>query len=102
MSVSKKSRMSVLGMGSVRDSKREKGREVGVEKKGNVSKVGLEVEVMPSAKGVLEVSERWPLFASLSCISRCLTFARSYKSEAQLTIVDRPGSALHISRGRRC
>ena len=57
-SISKRSRMSALGMGSTRDSKREKGKEVGVEKKGNVSKVGLEVEIMPGAKqGIQEVSE---------------------------------------------
>lgn len=54
--MSKRSRLSVLGMsgGNVRD---KRGREPGVEKKGNVSKVGLEVEIMPGARGAIEVSD---------------------------------------------
>ena len=49
----RKSRKSILGSGSLRDKKRE---EQGVEKKGNISKVGVEVEVSPEASGVVEVS----------------------------------------------
>jgi dynactin-4 len=39
------------------EGSREKRRgEVGVEKKGNTSKVGVEVEVLPGSKGPVEVS----------------------------------------------
>jgi len=48
----RKSRKSVLGAGSVRDKKRG---EVGVDKKGNVSKVGLEIEILPGGSGNVEV-----------------------------------------------
>lgn len=44
-----KGRMSLSGH-------RHKGRESGVEKRGNVTKVGLEVEVYRDASGPVEVS----------------------------------------------
>ncbi|WWD16685.1 hypothetical protein CI109_101115 [Kwoniella shandongensis] len=50
--LSKKSRMSILVGGSTRE-KRSRG-ETGVEKKGNTSIVGLEVEILPEAKGKVE------------------------------------------------
>lgn len=74
-SMSKQSRLSVLGGGSSaaasgRDTKREKGREVGVEKRGNISKVVLEVEIMPGANGVLHVSLIHRFIAPLERSSR--------------------------------
>lgn len=74
-SISKQSRLSVLGGGgsaaaSGRDTKREKGREVGVEKRGNISKVVLEVEIMPGANGVLHVSLFHRFIAPLERSSR--------------------------------
>jgi dynactin-4 len=48
----KRSRLSVLG--GLGGSSRK--RDHGVERKGNISKVGLEVEVLPDAVGVVEVS----------------------------------------------
>ena len=48
----RKSRKSVLGGGSSRDKKRG---EPGVEKKGNISKVGVEIEVSPEGRGAVEV-----------------------------------------------
>lgn len=48
-----RSRKSLLMSGSVRDKKRGEG---GVEKRGNTSKVGLEVEVLPGTSGPVEVS----------------------------------------------
>ncbi|KAK8861408.1 hypothetical protein IAR55_002227 [Kwoniella newhampshirensis] len=50
--LSKKSRLNVLAGGSVRE-KRSRG-ETGVDKKGNTSVVGLEVEVSSEAKGKVE------------------------------------------------
>jgi dynactin-4 len=50
----KGARMSLLAGGSVRDKGKE--RRDGVERKGNVSKVGVEVEVSPQARGLIEVS----------------------------------------------
>ncbi|WVQ79057.1 hypothetical protein IAT38_001150 [Cryptococcus sp. DSM 104549] len=49
--LSRKSRLSVLAGGSARDKKH---RESGVEKKGNTSKIALEVEVLPGATGSVE------------------------------------------------
>jgi hypothetical protein len=57
--LSKRSRMSVLagGSGSMREREKERRRvEKDVEKKGNVSKVLVEVEVPPHAGGKVEVS----------------------------------------------
>ena len=51
--LSRRSKLSVLGVGSAMERKR---REEVVEKKGNVSKVGVEVEVLPGAKGLVTVS----------------------------------------------
>lgn len=53
----RRSRKSLLMSGSVRDKKRG---ELGVEKKGNTSIVGLEVEVLPGAVGPVEVSRFTP------------------------------------------
>ena len=50
--LSKRSRISVLA-GSGRDKKK---RDQDVEKKGNVSKVLVELEVPPGTTGVVEVS----------------------------------------------
>ena len=50
--ISRRNRKSILGGGSTRDKRRA---EAGVEKKGNVSKVGIEVEVLPGASGSVEV-----------------------------------------------
>ncbi|RXK41387.1 hypothetical protein M231_01292 [Tremella mesenterica] len=47
-SLSKRSRLSVLGSGSLRDKRKV---ESGVEKRGNVSRVPIELEIMPGAKG---------------------------------------------------
>ena len=66
----RRSRKSLLVTGSTRDKKRADG---GVEKKGNVSKVGLEIEVAQGAIGRVEVS--WHQFddvdAYLSSTLRC-------------------------------
>jgi dynactin-4 len=54
---SRRSRLSVLGgvaVGSLRDKKDR--RDAGIEKRGNVTKVGLEVEVLMGASGPIEVS----------------------------------------------
>lgn len=59
--LSKRSRMSVLaggsgaGSGSMRERDRKRGMEKDVEKKGNVSKVLVEVEVPPGTRGSVEV-----------------------------------------------
>jgi dynactin-4 len=47
----KKSRLSVLG--GLGDKRK---RDHGVERKGNISKVGVEVEILPEALGLIEVS----------------------------------------------
>lgn len=53
----KKSRLSVLGtLGGER-----KKRNHGVEKRGNMSKVGLEVEVLPDVQGPVVVSTPNPI-----------------------------------------
>lgn len=52
-SLSRRSRASILGTGGLRKKKR---REAGVEKRGNVSKVLVEVEMLPDASGPVEVS----------------------------------------------
>jgi dynactin-4 len=52
---SRRSRMSVLGVGGLAGL-RDKKRDTGVERRGNISKVGLEVEVQPEATGQVEVS----------------------------------------------
>jgi dynactin-4 len=49
----KRSRLSVLG-GLGGNSKK---KDHGVERRGNISKVGLEVEILPDAVGPVEVSE---------------------------------------------
>ncbi|ORY25840.1 dynactin p62 family-domain-containing protein [Naematelia encephala] len=50
-SVGKRSRLSALGSGSLRD---KRGRDSGVDKKANTTKVGLEIEVLPGATGPVE------------------------------------------------
>jgi dynactin-4 len=50
----RKARLNVLAGGGERDKVREK--KDGFERKGNVSKVGLELEVLPEAKGDVQVS----------------------------------------------
>ena len=51
----KRSRLSVLNTGGL--SSRDKRKlESGVEKKGNISKVTVELEVLPEARGSAEVS----------------------------------------------
>lgn len=64
-----KSRMSLGGH-------RHKGRESGVEKRGNVTKVGLEVEVYRDASGPVEVSTKVSrVDANAVCLdSRNITF----------------------------
>jgi dynactin-4 len=74
----RRSRKSLLMTGSTRDKKRSDG---GVEKKGNVSKVGLEVEVSQGASGRVEVGS-------------------TQSKDTMLTPV-RPGSALYLP-GRGC
>lgn len=44
------------GRSSMLSGSRHRGREAGLEKRGNVTKVGLEVEVVPGATGPIEVS----------------------------------------------
>ncbi|WWC60123.1 uncharacterized protein I303_102687 [Kwoniella dejecticola CBS 10117] len=50
--LSRKSRLSILSSG--KNDRRAKDREGGVEKRGNVSKVNLELEILPEAKGQVE------------------------------------------------
>lgn len=70
----KGARMSLLAGGSVRD--KGKDRRDGVERKGNVSKVGVEVEVSPQARGLIEVRLRCFTITSkqtaLACLRVCV------------------------------
>lgn len=50
--ISKKSRLSVLG--GLGDRRK---KDHGVKRRGNISKVGIEVEILPGAIGLVEVSE---------------------------------------------
>jgi dynactin-4 len=50
--IGKKSRLSVLGGLGGGDRKK---KDHGVERKGNISKVGVELEVLPNASGLIEV-----------------------------------------------
>jgi hypothetical protein len=50
--IGKKSRLSVLGGLGGGDKKK---KDHGVERKGNISKVGVELEVLPDASGPIEV-----------------------------------------------
>lgn len=54
----KRSRMSILATssaGGLREKEKKK-KELEVDKKGNCTKVGIEVEVLPEAKGEIVVS----------------------------------------------
>jgi dynactin-4 len=70
----RKSRKSVLGSGSLRDKKRG---EAGVEKKGNISKVGLEIEVFPGASGAVKVS----IMVNFSLLQFDLEIRCTYRAE---------------------
>lgn len=61
LTLGKKSRLSVLGtLGGGGDKKK---RDHGVEKRGNMSKVGLEVEILPDSTGEVIVSSLTLLLA---------------------------------------
>jgi dynactin-4 len=51
--IGKRSRLSVRGGLGGGDRKK---KDHGVERKGNISKVGIEVEILPGASGLIEVS----------------------------------------------
>lgn len=52
-SLGQRSRLGVLGPNTSREKRK---REGGVEKRGNVSKVAVEVELLPGASGPVEVA----------------------------------------------
>ena len=53
-SLDRRSRMSVLGTGTFREKRTKEGA---VEKKGNTSKVPIEVEMLPGASESVQVSQ---------------------------------------------
>jgi len=63
-SLVKRSRLSVLDPANVRD---KKSRDGGVERKGNITKVGLNVELLSDASGPVEVGLSGKTTGSLNC-----------------------------------
>jgi dynactin-4 len=74
----RRSRKSLLMSGSVRDKKRG---ESGVEKKGNMSKVGLEVEILPATSGPVEVRSEPAAVAYYADVKFDLEVRYTYRAE---------------------